>query len=130
MSAVPTPAEVHVPRHDVPRGGRSGFTIVEDRQVHYLEWGHGGLPPVLALHGGGQTAYMYEDLGRALPTAPLLAPDLPSTATPTTRDPRGATSAFGPVLIAQTMPPLLEQFGMGRAAVVGASLGGLTSIRL
>lgn len=132
MSAVPTPAEVHVPRHDVPRGGRSGFTIVEDRQVHYLEWGHGGLPPVLALHGGGQTAYMYEDLGRALADRyHVLAPDLPNHGdSDDAVIPEGATSAFGPVLIAQTMPPLLEQFGMGRAAVVGASLGGLTSIRL
>jgi magnesium chelatase accessory protein len=66
------------PRHDVPTGGRSGFAIVGGRQVHYLEWGHRGLPPVLALHGGGQTAYMYEELGAALGERyHLLAPDLP-----------------------------------------------------
>ena len=68
-----------VPRHDVPLGGRSGFATVDGRQVHYLEWGHRGLPPVLCLHGGGQTAYMYEDLGSALAgMAHVLAPDLPS----------------------------------------------------
>jgi len=58
--------EVHpddrVPRHDVPSDGRSGFVIVEERQVHYLEWGNRGQPPVLCLHGGGQTAYK---IGRA-----------------------------------------------------------------
>src|SRR5207245_2208821 len=26
------------PRHDVPTGGRSGFAMVDGRQVHYLEW--------------------------------------------------------------------------------------------
>src|SRR3989442_1345872 len=67
-----------VPRHDVPAGGRSGFTVVQGRQVHYLEWGRSSAPPVLCLHGGGQTAYMYEELGRALAaTHHVLAPDLP-----------------------------------------------------
>ena len=61
------------------RGGtRSGFAIVEDRQVHYLEWGHGRADPVLALHGGGQTAYMFESFGKALGGRyHVLAPDLP-----------------------------------------------------
>ena len=45
-------------RHDVPPGGRSGFAVVDGRQVHYLEWGRRTAPAVLALHGGGQTAYM------------------------------------------------------------------------
>ena len=48
MSAEPVAAPLPaVPRHDVPKGGRSGFTIVEGRQVHYLEWGHGGRPPLV-----------------------------------------------------------------------------------
>ena len=67
------------PRHDVPRGGRSGFTVVGDRQVHYLEWGHRGLSPILCLHGGGQTAYMYEELGAFLGGRHhVLAPDMPT----------------------------------------------------
>jgi pimeloyl-ACP methyl ester carboxylesterase len=127
MSAAATPPEPiddGVPRHDVPRGGRSGFTIIDDRQVHYLEWGHGGLPDLLCLHGGGQTAYMYEELGAALGNRyHVLAPDLPNHG-----DSDGAVDAFGPVGIAQTMGPLLDSFGMQRVAMVGASLGGLTSI--
>jgi len=120
-----------VPRHDVPKRGRSGFVIVEDRQVHYLEWGHGGLPPVLCLHGGGQTAYMYEHLGAALGNRyHLLAPDLPSHGdSDSFLDDEGTPAAFGPQAIASTMAPLLDQFGMQRIAMVGASLGGLTSIR-
>jgi len=126
MSAAPDPVpdEPGVPRHDVPRGGRSGFTLVEDRQVHYLEWGHGGLPDVLCLHGGGQTAYMYEELGAALGHRyHLLAPDLPNHG-----DSDSLVDGFGPVGIAATVAPLLDSFGMQRVAMVGASLGGLTSI--
>lgn len=132
MSAVPVPEDGDAPRHDVPTRGRSGFTMVEGRQVHYLEWGHGGLPPVLCLHGGGQTAYMFEELGAALGTRyHLLAPDLPNHGdSDSVVLPDGTPSNFGPKLIAMTMPPLLAQFGIERAPLVGASLGGLTSIRL
>lgn len=135
MSAVPVPAPESggdVPRHDVPRGGRSGFVIVEDRQVHYLEWGHRGLPAVLCLHGGGQTAYMFEELGAALADRyHLLAPDLPSHGdSDSITVAEGTPAGLGPTLISQTMPPLLDAFGMERVALVGASLGGLTSIRL
>src|SRR5256714_783323 len=41
-----TPAD-SAPRHGVPAGGRSGFTVVEGRQVHYLEWGTVRAPNVL-----------------------------------------------------------------------------------
>lgn len=120
-----------VPRHDVPKRGRSGFVMVDGRQVHYLEWGHGGLPPVLGLHGGGQTAYMYEQLGAALGHRyHVLAPDLPNHGdSDAFADDATTPAAFGPQLIAGTMAPLLDQFGMPRVAMVGASLGGLTSIR-
>ncbi len=72
------PMESPVPRHDIPIAGRSGFVLVDGRQVHYLEWGHTGAPPIVCLHGGGQTAYMWESLGAALSaTHHVLAPDLP-----------------------------------------------------
>jgi pimeloyl-ACP methyl ester carboxylesterase len=132
-SAVPAPEDDldgndhegnDVPRHDVPTAGRSGFSLVDGRQVHYLEWGHGGLPPVLCLHGGGQTAYMFEELGAAIGHRyHLLAPDLPNHG-----DSDSMAEGFGPKGIAMTLPPLLDAFGMQRVALVGASLGGLTSI--
>jgi pimeloyl-ACP methyl ester carboxylesterase len=113
------------PRHDVPRGGRSGFVIVDGRQVHYLEWGPRGLPPVLCLHGGGQTAYMFEALGASLAQSHhLLAPDLPSHGD---SDPV-ASGEWGRHVIAATVPPLCAAFGFDRAVFVGASLGGITSI--
>ena len=65
-SVSPEPEPLLAPRHDIPAGGRTGFTVVDGRQVHYLEWGPAGGPPVVCLHGGGQTAYMFEELGPAL----------------------------------------------------------------
>jgi pimeloyl-ACP methyl ester carboxylesterase len=118
------------PRHDVPRGGRSGFVMVDGRQVHYLEWGHRHLPPVLCLHGGGQTAYMYEELGDTLGSRyHFVAPDLPNHG-----DSDPLLEAIGPGLhrhlMAATLPPFCDQFGFARAVVVGASLGGMLAITL
>lgn len=117
------PLESEVPRHDVPAGGRSGFTLVDGRQVHYLEWGPSAAPPVLCLHGGGQTAYMYEELGAALRDRyHVLAPDLPDHGD---SDP---VSDPGRQALAATILPLCEHFGFHTVAIVGASLGGIVAI--
>jgi len=116
-------ATIEVPRHDVPTGGRSGFTVIDGRQVHYLEWGPSGAPPVLCLHGGGQTAYMYEELGAALRTRyHVLAPDLPDhgDSDPAHDHDRQALAA--------TIPPLCAHFGFTRVAIIGASLGGIVAM--
>jgi len=116
-------AMIEVPRHDVPPGGRSGFTLIEDRQVHYLEWGPSDGAPVLCLHGGGQTAYMFEELGAALRERHhVLAPDLPDHGD---SDP---SRDFGRHGIAATLPPLCDHFGLRKMAIVGASLGGMVAI--
>lgn len=115
-----------LPRHDVPKHGRSGFVVVEGRQVHYLEWGRAGAPAVLCLHGGGQTAYMFEELGAALVDRyHVLAPDLPNHG-----DSDSLEGGFGASAIAATMPPLLDAFGLDPVDLVGASLGGMTALVL
>jgi pimeloyl-ACP methyl ester carboxylesterase len=125
VTAADAEFEFLAPRHDVPTGGRSGFTIVEERQVHYLEWGRTAASPVVCLHGGGQTAYMWEELGLALaPTHHVLAPDLPGHGD---TDPVDAMDRRS---LAATIPPLLDEFGIERAAFVGASLGGIVSLTL
>ncbi len=117
--------ESDVPRHDIPTAGRSGFTLVDDRQVHYLEWGPSGAPAIVCLHGGGQTAYMWEELGAAFGVDHhVLAPDLPWHGD---SDPIEDMSRQA---LAATLPPLFEAFGIDRAVLVGASLGGLVSMTL
>jgi len=119
------PSNHRPPRHDVPRDGRSGFVLVDDRQVHYLEWGASAAPPVLCLHGGGQTAYMYEELGSALRDRyHVLAPDLPWHGDSDPIDDMGRQT------LAASIPPLMAEFGFDRAGFVGASLGGIVSLTL
>ena len=123
QATAPAAPHPEVPRHDVPLGGRSGFTIIDGRQVHYLEWGAIGSPVVLCLHGGGQTAYMFEEIGHALRDRyHLLAPDLPEHGD---SDPAGEYGRHG---IAATLPALCAHFGLRRFAMIGASLGGIVSI--
>ena len=113
------------PRHDVPRGGRSGFVSVDERQVHYLEWGSSAAPPLVCLHGGGQTAYMWEELGDVLRSRyHVLAPDLPWHGDSDPIDDMSRQT------IAASIPPLLREFGFEQAAFVGASLGGIVSLTL
>ncbi|HUI26709.1 MAG TPA: alpha/beta hydrolase [Candidatus Kryptonia bacterium] len=117
------PQHPEVPRHDVPLGGRSGFTVIDGRQVHYLEWGPASAPVVLCLHGGGQTAYMFEEIGHALRERyHVLAPDLPDHGD---SDP---AREYGRHAIAATLPALCAHFGLRRFAMIGASLGGIVSI--
>jgi pimeloyl-ACP methyl ester carboxylesterase len=118
------------PRHDVPRGGHSAFTVVDGRQVHYLAWGKRGAAPVVCLHGGGQTAYMYEELGDALRDRWfVLAPDLPghgdSDVDLASTLPSGGLDRSS---LAASVVRLLDFVGIERAAFVGASLGGITSL--
>jgi pimeloyl-ACP methyl ester carboxylesterase len=96
-----------VPRHDVPAGGRSGFAVVDDRQVHYLEW--------------------FEELGAVLGERyHVLAIDLPAHGD---SDPL-PDLAWTRTELAASVPAVMAAFGFDRAAVVGASLGGITAITL
>jgi pimeloyl-ACP methyl ester carboxylesterase len=121
------------PRHDVPVGGISAFTVVGGQQVHYLAWGRLGAAPVVCLHGGGQTAYMYEELGAALRDRWfVLAPDLPGHGDSDV----DAASHFGTSggldrrSLAASVVGVLDFLGIERALFVGASLGGITSLTI
>ena len=118
------------PRHDVPRGGHSAFTRVDDSQVHYLWWGRRDAPPIVCLHGGGQTAYMFEEMGAALAAdCFVLAPDLPGHGDSDV-DPAVSRHAGGldRHALAAVVVRFLDHVGVDRAAFVGASLGGITSL--
>jgi pimeloyl-ACP methyl ester carboxylesterase len=118
------------PRHDVPVGGHSGFTMVDDRQVHYLSWGRRNAKPVVCLHGGAQTAYMWEELGAALGDHYfVLAPDLPGHGdSDLDLSIAGTTSGLDRRRLAEGVEEVLDHFGIDDAVFVGASLGGITSL--
>jgi len=120
------------PRHDVPINGHSGFTIVDGQQVHYLAWGRPGASPVVCLHGGGQTAYMYEELGAALRARWfVLAPDLPGhgdSDLDTSATPR--SGGLDRRALAANVVAFADFVGIERAAFVGASLGGITALTI
>lgn len=124
MSSLSDSEPLLAPRHDVPPGGRTGFTRVDDRQIHFLCWGPVSGPAVVCLHGGGQTAYMFEELGLVLAASGhfVLAPDLPGHGDSDPLD------DFGRRQLAATIAPLCAHFGIEHAAFIGASLGGMTSI--
>ena len=103
-----------------------------DRQVHYLEWGHARRPAVVCLHGGGQTAYMFEELGQALSGRyHVLAWD---SADHGDSDPfLDGPEAENPIdrqALAADAVPLCAEFGIDRATFVGASMGGIVSVTL
>jgi pimeloyl-ACP methyl ester carboxylesterase len=128
-SDIAVSSDSHGPeRHDIPTSGRSGFVEIEGRQVHYLEWGASSAPVVIALHGGGQTAYMFEEIGRELRASHhVIAPDLPGHGDST---PLGDPSEFSRQSLAAAIRPLLDEFGISSASFVGASLGGIISLTL
>ena len=120
------------PRHDVPTRGHSAFTVVGSRQVHYLAWGRRGASPVVCLHGGGQTAYMYEELGAALGDRWfVLAPDLPGHGdSDLDASANLQTGGLDRRALAASIVAFVDFVGIERAAFVGASLGGITSLTI
>jgi pimeloyl-ACP methyl ester carboxylesterase len=130
----PDPNDAHEgpPRHDIPAGGHSAFTLVDDRQVHYLMWGRRTRPPVVCLHGGGQTAYMWEELGAALNADYfVVAPDLPGHGdSDVDLAVAGTVSGLDRRALATSVEDFLDHLGVDEAVFVGASLGGITSLTI
>lgn len=132
MSDAPGEAAGGPPRHDVPVGGHSCFTVVEDRQVHYLQWGRRSAPALVCLHGGGQTAYMWEELGAALADrCYVFAPDLPAHGdSDVDLAVAGTTTGLDRRALASSIEETLDHVGIDDAVFVGASLGGITALTL
>ncbi|MEZ5137057.1 MAG: alpha/beta fold hydrolase [Acidimicrobiales bacterium] len=122
-------AEVLVPRHDSAAsrpGQRSGFVLIDGRQVRYLSGVSGaGTAGAVPARRRADRLHVREARRRARRRCHVLAPDLPNHG-----DSDSMTDGFGPKSLAEAMPPLLDAFGMRRVSLVGASLGGLTSLRL
>jgi pimeloyl-ACP methyl ester carboxylesterase len=97
---------------------------VDGRRVSMLAWGDGD-PEVVLVHGGGQNAHTWDTVAMAL-GRPLVAVDLPGHGHSDWRE----DGDYWPATTARTVAAVVEQVAPDAEAVVGMSLGGLTSIRL
>jgi len=104
---------------------REALEVAPGRSVSFLRWGEGD-PEYVFLHGGGQNAHTWDTVALAL-GRPLLAIDLPghghsdNVADPTRLSPEDNAADIAHVV---------RRFAPNAKAVVGMSLGGLTTIAL
>jgi pimeloyl-ACP methyl ester carboxylesterase len=102
---------------------RDGWARLRGLRFHYLERGAPGLPPVLMLHGGAQTAHSFDEV------APALARDHRVVCL----DQRGhGDTDWAPRYrredFVADVAAVLEHLGWDEATLVGMSLGGLNAM--
>jgi pimeloyl-ACP methyl ester carboxylesterase len=113
-----------IPWQGQPRIERRSVEVRPGQQVSALAWGEGDAE-VVFLHGGGQNAHTWDSVALAL-GRPALAVDLPGHGHSDWR----ADRDYWPVANAEAVATLMEALAPRPKAVVGMSLGGLTTIRL
>jgi pimeloyl-ACP methyl ester carboxylesterase len=92
--------------------------------ISALAWGPGH-PELVLVHGGAQNAHTWDTVALAL-DRPLVAVDLPGHGHSSHRDDHG----YWPAENAATLEQALRELAPDARAVVGMSLGGLTSLAL
>ncbi|WP_019929953.1 alpha/beta fold hydrolase [Nocardia sp. BMG111209] len=107
-----------------PRVRRFSVDIGGGRRVSGLRWGDGE-PELVLLHGGAQNAHTWDTVALAL-NRPLVAVDLPGHGHSDWWD----DHLYTPDLLAAAVAVVIETMAPQAEAVVGMSLGGLTSLRL
>ena len=117
-------AEFGLPFDRPPDVRRAPVPLADGRQLSALVWGRGAAELVL-LHGGAQNAHTWDTVALAL-DRPLVAVDLPGHGhADDARDDRLAVADHA-ADVAEAVRALAPQ----AAAVVGMSLGGLTTLAL
>ncbi len=107
-----------------PAVSRRTVPLEDGRHLSALVWGDA--PPELVLiHGGGQNAHTWDTVALAL-RRPLVAVDLPGHGHSSWRD----DGLYDPVHNAADVAVAVRELAPDATAVVGMSLGGLTSIAL
>src|SRR5712691_8865022 len=104
---------------------RDGTTDLGSLHFHFLDWGTPGRPPLLLLHGGGQTAHSWDDV----------APDLAADHHVVALDQRGhGDSSRAPDGIYRRanfvadIRALLDHLRWPAATLIALSMGGLNAI--
>jgi pimeloyl-ACP methyl ester carboxylesterase len=113
-----------VPWDGRPAVRRISFEITPTQRLSMLAW-YGDDPEIVFLHGGGQNAHTWDTVVMAL-ARPALAVDLPGHGHSSWREDRD----YWPWSNADAIATMMERQAPNAKAVVGMSLGGLTTIRL
>jgi pimeloyl-ACP methyl ester carboxylesterase len=103
---------------------RVSVAVDGDRRVSALKWGTGA-PELVLIHGGAQNAHTWDTVALAL-DRPLLAVDLPGHGHSDWRE----DHSYWPPHLADDVAAMVREHAPEAAAVVGMSLGGLTSFCL
>jgi len=97
---------------------------VDGRPVSLVRWGRGE-PELVLLHGAGQNAHTWDTFAMAV-GRPSVAIDLPGHGRSGWRDDRD----YSPATNATAIAPVIDEVAPAAAAIVGMSLGGLTTLRI
>lgn len=102
---------------------RDRWARLRGLRFHWLDWGAAGLPPVLLLHGGAQTAHSFDEV----------APGLARRHHVVSLDQRGhGDTSWAPRYrradFVGDVEAVLDHLGWETAALVGMSLGGLNAL--
>jgi pimeloyl-ACP methyl ester carboxylesterase len=116
--------EVGLPFPGTPVVERREVEVAPRQRVSAIVWGHGD-PELVLLHGGAQNAHTWDTVALAL-ARPLVAIDLPGHGHSDWR----ADHDYRPRKNAEAVAAVIEQLAPRARAVIGMSLGGLTSIAL
>ncbi|MFI5956293.1 alpha/beta fold hydrolase [Cryptosporangium sp. NPDC051539] len=116
--------ELGLPHDRIPPIRRRPVEVSPGWMTSVVTWGTGP-PELVFLHGGGQNARTWDLVALCL-DRPAIAVDLPGHGHSYWRDDHD----YGPVRNAQAVATVVERLAPDAAAVVGMSLGGLTTIRL
>jgi pimeloyl-ACP methyl ester carboxylesterase len=119
--------EFGLPYDGPPTVRREFVEVAPNRRLSALVWGTGA-PALVLIHGGSQNAHTWDTVAMAL-GRPLVAVDLPGhghSDGPGDHD-QGQLSAEGN---AEDVAVVIRQLAPDARAVVGMSLGGLTTIAL
>jgi pimeloyl-ACP methyl ester carboxylesterase len=117
-------AEAGLPWPAPPRVARRDVEVAPGRRLSALVWGTGD-PEIVLVHGGAQNAHTWDTVALAL-GRPLVALDLPGHG----RSDWRPDGDYRPRPNAEAVGTAIEALAPSARAVVGMSLGGLTTIRL
>jgi pimeloyl-ACP methyl ester carboxylesterase len=120
-------AEFGIPYAGPPAVRREFVEVSGGRRVSALVWGTTD-PELVLVHGGAQNAHTWDTVALAL-DRPLVAVDLPGHGH-SDAAPAPAAGQSRPDSLAPDLGAAIRSLAPGARAVVGMSLGGLTSIAL